>query len=299
MPDPEILTRKDPLTGFHTKEALLEYLNTKVTSLYSPTKNLSVLIMDLDNFKGINDTYGHVVGDDAIRFFATAINAALKGQHFVARYGGDEFIIVVNDSLDGKEGLDVANRVKLCLGQERFKVPGGSIQIKSSIGISNYPHDAKTTKDLLVAADQALYYVKKHGRNRIAKARHLKRYSFVDKGVLALKLLLAAAVIGVLFLSYLGSGVLKNLIAYWQNNQYFALYQVHSNLQGSHQYQLVLKGDRRISGWVIAENSEEYVLCLVKPKMKLNPFSSDFAAHLQPIKIPKSMVESVAKQSDG
>src|SRR3989338_4849354 len=102
MANIEILNRKDPLTGFHTKEGLNEYLGSRLSAVYEKAKDLSVIMVDLDNFKGINDKYAHLVGDDALRYFSMVINSVLKGQLFVARYRGDEFVIVMADSPDGK-----------------------------------------------------------------------------------------------------------------------------------------------------------------------------------------------------
>ena len=120
MVNSEILNRKDPLTGFHTKEGLNEYLASQLTAVYEKVKHLSVIILDLDKFKEINDTHGHMVGDDALRYFSMVINTVLKGQHFVARYGGDEFVIVMPDSLDGWDSLDVAACIKEALNKEKF-----------------------------------------------------------------------------------------------------------------------------------------------------------------------------------
>ena len=181
MANMEILNRKDPLTGFHTKDGHNEYLMSKITSVYEKAKSLSVLILDLDNFKGINDKYGHQIGDDVLRFFSMAINMALKGQHFVARYGGDEFVIVLFDNEQGNESLEVAHRIKTVLNKEKFSSPRGAIKMSTSIGISNFPRDGKTVREIIDVADQAMYYAKKHGKNQVISSRNMKVVSLRNK----------------------------------------------------------------------------------------------------------------------
>lgn len=295
MVNSEIINRKDSLTGFHTKEGLNEYLHSKVTAVYEKTKNLSVIILDLDKFKDINDTYGHLVGDDALRFFSMIINNVLKGQHFVARYGGDEFVIVMTDSTDGKESLDIARRIKMSLQKEKFITAVGSMKLYSSIGISSFPHDGKTARDLMSAADQALYYVKKHGRGKVVSSRHLRKHSIKDRFALLLKLLLAVAAILLTFFTYQGAESLKGLVGYCQNISNYFQYHVHHNLEKSNYYIIELKDGKKIEGWVIRENAETVSVNMAKPTLKLNPLKLNSILSSPSVVIPKDAIQSSIK----
>jgi len=295
MTNPDIINRKDPLTGFHTKEGLNEYLNSKLSSVYEKAKTLSVIILDLDKFKEINDTYGHLAGDDALRYFSMVINIALKGQHFVARYGGDEFVIVMYDSPDGRGSSEIAERIKTILKKEKFSTVGGVLKVHSSIGIATYPHDAKTARELIEMADQALYYAKKHGRDKVISSRRLKAHALKDKISLAVKVCLIVVFVSVSLSTYSKSESFKGFIVYYQNISYFVLYQMH-RLKNRYGYSSIeLKDDRTIEGWIVKEDADTLSLSITKPTLQLNPFRLDYASLIQPIRIPKSMVQYLRK----
>lgn len=293
MANPEILNRKDPLTGFHTKEGLGEYLSSKIASLFEKTERLSVIILDLDNFKGINDRYGHLVGDDALRYFSMVINKALRGQHFVARYGGDEFVIVMPDSATGKDSFDVAGRIRVLFRKERFHTPRSTINIRSSIGIATYPADAKTARELLGMADQALYYAKKHGRNKIVRCSYIKAHSFLDKLTLFIKLAAAIVLIAAVLVSYFGTGSLKGVVVYYQNIHAYIDYQLHFKRDKHNYCYLEFKNGRKVEGWIVKENSDMLFISISKPILILNPLRSTFA--IAPVKIPKAVIYSSIK----
>ena|SRR3989338_1159925 len=295
MVNSEILNRKDSLTGFHTKEGLNEYLHSKLTSVYDKVKNVSVIILDLDKFKDINDTYGHLVGDDALRFFAMIINGVLKGQHFVARYGGDEFVVVMPDSSDGKSSLDLANRIKASLRKEKFSTATGSMKLNSSIGIATYPHDGKTARDVMAAADQALYYVKKHGRGKVVSSRHLRKNSIKDHIWFLGKVLIAVAVILVVFITYRGAESLKGLVTYTQNISFYFQYQLHKSSENFNYCSIELNDGKRIEGWVIWEDIKTISLNISRPILRLNPLQLESVLSNQMIVIPKDAIRSSVK----
>ncbi len=166
---------KDSLTGFHSREGLTEFLHHQVISFQAQKGKFALLILDIDHFKPINDKYGHLIGDEALKFFAGLLNEILKGEHFIARYGGDEFIIAMNNK-DTKEALELARSIKDLLNKKFFICKDRPILIKTSIGISVFPHDAVKATELLKKADEALYYAKRHGRNKIILASRLRAY---------------------------------------------------------------------------------------------------------------------------
>lgn len=295
MANAEIINRKDPLTGFHTKDGLNEYLETRLSAVYDKSKGLSVIILDLDNFKGINDTHGHLVGDDALRFFAMIINTVLKGQHFVARYGGDEFVIAMNDDPDGRGSIDVGNRIKGALKKEKFTIPTGSMRINTSIGIASYPRDAKGVRTLLETADQALYYAKKHGKNKVVSSRTLRAHSIQDRLILLVKLLVIAAFIWVGYFAYKGTKSSNGVMLYYQNIYRYVQYNMHASSYKYNFCYIELKNGKRMQGWIIKEDKEMVYLSVKEPVLRLNPASLDYLVSIEPVKIPKAMIQSSIK----
>ena len=292
MANAEIINRKDALTGFHTKEGLNEYLSSRLTSVYDQPKNLTVIILDVDNFKGINDKYGHLVGDDALRYFSMAINVALKGQHFVARYGGDEFVIAMFDSPDGKESLAIANRIKTTLHKEKFNTTTGLIKINTSIGIASYSKATKSLRTLLEAADKALYYAKKHGRNRVVSSRHLTASSLRDKLLVTIKIFFVVGLFLFGFVILRDSKLFSGVTAYFQNISYYAQYVAHRG-QAKYDYcNIELTDGRKFEGWIVTEDPNQLFLSLTKPALQLNPFHKTSSLT---IKISRASVQSVAK----
>ena len=273
MTEPQILSSKDGLTGFHTKQALYEYLSMKTAAVYTRAFKLSVIILDLDNFKGVNDHYGHLVGDDALRHFCAAINAALKGRHFVARYGGDEFVIALEDSRDYKESMEISKRIKAILRKSKFLTPKGHIRINTSIGIATYPDDAKTSRGLLEKADAALYHAKSHGKNKIVHFRTLQKYTVKAKIFGLIKISITATLLLLVILSYRSTNSLRGIIDYFQNNTKYISYLLSKN-KNRYDFSLVtLRDNKSLEGWILKEDAESLVISMTKPVFCLNPLN--------------------------
>ncbi len=289
----EILNRKDPLTGFHTKEGLYEYLSSRIFSVYEKINKLSVVILDLDKFKKINDSYGHLIGDEALKFFSATINKVLKGSYFVARYGGDEFVIVMPDSSDKKESCRVALQIKEALKIERLSTIVGRLRLRTSIGVATYPDDSKTPKDLLQMADQALYYAKRHGRNHIIRYQSLKKFGFKDRVLSLLKLTVLALIILSVVLTYRQTDSLRGAVVYYKNIFYFLEHQ-WGRIKDKSSYAVFQSSDgKTIEGWLVTEDSQNFYLSAVRPFFNLNPSESN--ALLRIIKIPKGGIFSSTK----
>ena len=129
---------------------------------------LALLLLDLDHFKLVNDTYGHLAGDDVLFGVATLLQRAVRSVDTVARYGGEEFVIVLPET--GKQGaLSFAERIREKLATNRFAIAGGEeIHITGSIGVATYPAQGlDSVEDLFRAADTALYRAKGGGRNLV------------------------------------------------------------------------------------------------------------------------------------
>jgi diguanylate cyclase (GGDEF)-like protein len=131
---------------------------------------MSVLMLDLDDFKLVNDTFGHLFGDRVLTWTAELIRSTLRGSDVAARYGGDEFAIILPET-DADEARRAAERIlgafrdRAFVGEQRGPVPIGA-----SIGVATFPVDGRTGTELIVAADQALYRVKRDGGHDAAGA---------------------------------------------------------------------------------------------------------------------------------
>lgn len=161
----------DPLTGLHNRR----YLDGHMAALFADatlrSRALSVLVLDVDRFKRVNDTYGHDAGDEILRAFADRVRELTRGIDVVARYGGEEIVVVVPDAaLDAARA--VAERIRERVEAEPFLVQGRALGVGMtvSIGVASRLHGDTSPADLLKRADQALYRAKAEGRNRVAVA---------------------------------------------------------------------------------------------------------------------------------
>ncbi|MEW1956569.1 GGDEF domain-containing protein [Kineococcus sp. NPDC059986] len=154
----------DGLTGVANRRALDEALAAAVEDARRSGGNLSVLLLDLDHFKALNDTHGHEAGDDALRAVGALLRTELPVGAFAARYGGEEFCVVLPGTVDGGGSADtLRQRVRT------LDVPG---PLTVSVGVATLPAHGVSARDLLSAADSALYEAKRSGRDRVVLARH-------------------------------------------------------------------------------------------------------------------------------
>ncbi len=169
--DPSRLIFEDELTGIYNRRFLLNYFRYKVSWDSLEARPLSLLMMDLDHFKQINDTYGHETGDQVLVWVANLIKEVSGDEGLAIRYAGDEFIILMPNS-EKEAALQVANLLRQRLHREPAQLPDveEELYITFSIGVASAPDDAYTGKALIQKADTALYYVKKTGRDRFANA---------------------------------------------------------------------------------------------------------------------------------
>lgn len=168
---------KDSLTGVWNRE----YLKKMIERFAADGINGSFMILDLDNFKYINDTFGHVVGDEALIAFAKTLSKFVHRDDVVARIGGDEFVVFLKGSV-GKTLLSdrIANLVSEVEKQLSI-VKNDDSQSSVSIGVSSLPKDGTEFSDLYNKADKALYYVKKNGKNGFHFYDEEEKYSFFDE----------------------------------------------------------------------------------------------------------------------
>lgn len=161
----EEMATTDGLTGLFNKRALLEAVEQKLLSATRFKRKLSVLVADIDFFKKVNDNYGHDIGDIVIKGLADILRNARRATDIVARFGGEEFVIVCEET-DSDGAMLLAERIRTELETTSFQTPHGPIQVTCSIGIATFPEAGRGWEELFKAADEALYESKRSGRNR-------------------------------------------------------------------------------------------------------------------------------------
>lgn len=161
------LATHDALTGLANRVLLDDRLNQAINHAKRFNKCVAVIFCDLDNFKPINDNYGHTAGDQALIKCSDYFNTAVRAEDTVCRYGGDEFVIILGDIEKTLDFTSIADKITNIVNTP-FVIGDNNISLEMSAGISFYPQDADNTIDLIHKADQAMYKAKKGGKNRIA-----------------------------------------------------------------------------------------------------------------------------------
>jgi diguanylate cyclase (GGDEF)-like protein len=157
------LADRDPLTGFFNHRYLHERLAEEILRAQRSREPLAMLMLDLDDFKMVNDTLGHLFGDEVLRWAADQIRGALRASDVPTRYGGDEFAVILPVTT-ADEARTVAGRILGALAANAFRAPGhGPVPVTASIGTAAFPAQGRTPRELIAAADQALYRVKSSG----------------------------------------------------------------------------------------------------------------------------------------
>lgn len=167
------LATTDTLTGLFNRRALEERLNGEMQRSRRYGKSFSLLMLDIDRFKQVNDRYGHPAGDAVLKQLAAILKKQTRDVDSVARYGGEEFAIVAPES-DGSSAKLVGERICKAVARAAFILPGGrEIGVTVSIGIACFPRCADGVETMVERADQALYMAKRDGRNRVYLYREL------------------------------------------------------------------------------------------------------------------------------
>lgn len=156
---------RDPLTKVFNRRALADRLETELSHLTRHGTELTVMLFDLDHFKAVNDTYGHLAGDHVLRVFAALVQGMTRREDFFARYGGEEFVMLCRStSLEHAKLL--GERIRMALELERITFEEQTIPVTTSVGIASaWPKS--TPAEVLAVADAALYAAKKGGRNTV------------------------------------------------------------------------------------------------------------------------------------
>lgn len=169
----EELVVRDELTGLFNRREFFRRLNDEeIQRAHRYGGPLSLLILDLDNLKVINDEHGHLAGYQALNDVARSVDGQVRQGDFVARYGGDEFVVMAPEA-DADEAVTIAERIRCSVAGSPIWLDSGeyvNMSVSIGIGIATFPEDAGTADDLMLAADTALYRAKAAGRDQVRQA---------------------------------------------------------------------------------------------------------------------------------
>jgi diguanylate cyclase (GGDEF)-like protein len=157
----------DTLTGLHNRRYFEERLEGEAKKCFGNNIPLTLVMVDIDFFKKVNDTFGHTEGDQVLCKVASVLKACVRKKDTVARYGGEEFILILPETRL-EESFVIAERIRRQVENTLFEVGKAQVHLTLSMGISNFPsHRVKSKEELTEMADQALYDAKRSGRNRV------------------------------------------------------------------------------------------------------------------------------------
>ena len=163
----KLLSNTDPLTHLYNRRFLMESLDKELNRQRRKKGHLTLIILDVDHFKLINDVYGHQFGDTILLAIAEAAQVNLRSYEFAARYGGEEFILLLPET-DLSGGVVVAERLREAVHAMTFKPPAENLAVTISVGVATFPSPSIDSIDSLITkADEALYRAKGNGRNRV------------------------------------------------------------------------------------------------------------------------------------
>ena len=161
------LATHDPLTGLSNRLLLNDRLDHAIHHAERFNKCVAAIFCDLDNFKPINDTYGHSTGDEILKSVAEALKGVLRKEDTICRFGGDEFVILIEELTSFNFLTEILEKIH-AITKQTFIIDGNAFNVSMSIGTSLYPNDASSPEILLKCADEAMYKAKHSGKNKIS-----------------------------------------------------------------------------------------------------------------------------------
>jgi diguanylate cyclase (GGDEF)-like protein len=161
------LAHIDGLTGCFNRKYILDYLETEVKRCQKLDLPLSLIMLDLDHFKNVNDTHGHLAGDYVLKETVRLLREkVLRTSDVLGRYGGEEFCIIMSEAAL-RTGIDVAERIRKAIEKHDYMFDGNTLIVTISAGVAQINKKDESSKDLIEAADKALYQAKESGRNKV------------------------------------------------------------------------------------------------------------------------------------
>lgn len=159
---------RDPLLGIYNRRYFFNYIEAKVAS--TPSQSFAIVMLDIDNFKKVNDTYGHQFGDKVLVEVARLLQENIEEKDCVARYGGEEIVIYINRASDYSEVFRRIEAIREKINSNIIEYGDIKKSVTSSFGISYYPQDGETLQKVIGVADAMMYYAKNSGRNKVVSA---------------------------------------------------------------------------------------------------------------------------------
>ncbi len=173
----------DTLTNLPNRRSFTNHLRSELMDRKYSRTNLSLFFIDLDNFKSINDQWGHDAGDIVLKEAAKRIRSVIRPTDMAARFGGDEFVVMLKDVQDEEGTMAIAERM-LIEFQNPIKAYGQDYTLTCSIGVAHYPNHGESSEDLIKNADTALYYAKEHGKNDLMLFNQQMEHQSLERRIL-------------------------------------------------------------------------------------------------------------------
>jgi diguanylate cyclase (GGDEF)-like protein len=162
-----ILATVDPLTNIFNRRHITDILVKETDRSKRFSSTFSIVMIDIDDFKQVNDQHGHIIGDMVLKAFARGVKEKLRQYDVLGRYGGEEFLLILPE-LGSDETFEVVDRIRSHIEHLAIEIENGlTLQVTSSFGVASFPTDAETSMDLLIKADEKLYNAKRTGKNKV------------------------------------------------------------------------------------------------------------------------------------
>jgi len=243
--------QKDFLTGFYSREHMASVFEKRIIEANLHNEKFSILLIDIDHFKKINDKYGHLWGDEFLKYVSSTLRLTLEDKGLIFRYGGDEFVVVFSTP-NPKEAFALARQFNVVMKNRPFLFNGRLFKITLSCGLATYPDDAKKVEDLLKAADKALYFSKRFGRNTTTRADRIAAQKFKMISLVVLEVCFIGAL--VFFINaYLFKGVIQRAVSRLPIRTLFPTGVAAGTT-------IVLKSGDVILGRIVAEDEDKLVV---------------------------------------
>lgn len=173
------LSLYDPLTQLYNRNYFFAVMDREIQRAARTGRRFCLLMLDVDDLKPINDDFGHHYGDRLLREVAEVVRVGIRGVDSAARYGGDEFVILLPET-DPTGAFVVAEKLRESVNAIRISAPGRLLQTSVSVGVVAFPDDGASGDELLISADAAMYESKRRGKNRVAGKAHPPRATVAD-----------------------------------------------------------------------------------------------------------------------
>jgi diguanylate cyclase (GGDEF)-like protein len=246
----DVLEGKDYLTEVSLRASFRPFLKELIDAAESAKKNFAIVFMDLDRFKKFNDKYGHLFGDEILKYVGSSLRLSFQEVPCkIFRYGGDEFILVFPDKT-AKEAQRMVQLLKYNMQRRPVLFKGRFFKITASYGIANYPSDGTTIDDLVKKSDVGLYFSKRQGRNYVTLAGEVRNRKVLNLAILIFSFVLYT----ILFL------VGRPIIERYLDNAIAVINQINTNIQYKNLDTVTLKDGTVMRGEIAHETYRSLTL---------------------------------------